>query len=140
MVRAPVAAKRGCLLRGTIADVVPLVDSSAKASYRNRLSDLREQLDEAECFNDIGRIAAVREEIGALTSQLASAVGLGGRNRGFSSDAERARVTVTKRIKDVVRKLRTRHPALARHLASEIKTGYFCSYRRNPDHPIEWFF
>jgi hypothetical protein len=41
---------------------------------------------------------------------------------------ERARLMVTKRIKDVVARIRMTHPELARHLATSIHTGYTCSY------------
>jgi hypothetical protein len=128
----------GSAVKGRWSDAAPLLDSEARASYSDRLADLREQLAEAERFNDMGRASAAREEIEALAAQLAAAVGIGGRSRRFPSDAERARVTVTKRIKDVIRRLRVAHPALARHLALAIKTGYVCRYRRDPDDPVSW--
>lgn len=127
-----------CIGRPT--DAGPILDFKAKATYRNRLQDLREELAEAERFNDIGRASAAREEIDSLTRELSAAGGFGVRNRKFVSDAERARVTVTKRIKDVLQRLRVSHPSLARHLALEIKTGYFCRYRRDPGHPVTWSF
>ena len=42
--------------------------------------------------------------------------------------AERARSTVTWRIRNAIKKLEPAHPALARHLGHSIKTGVFCSY------------
>ncbi len=51
---------------------------------------------------------------------------------------ERSRVTVTKRIKDVIGKIRASHPALARHLATSIRTGYTCTYVVDPDQPQRW--
>ena len=41
----------------------------------------------------------------AIAQQLAAAVGLGGRDRQASSDAERARSAVTKRIKEAVSRI-----------------------------------
>src|SRR5262249_52651140 len=41
--------------------------------------------------------------------------------------AERARVTVTRQILAVLKRLGAHHPALARHLATTIRTGAFCS-------------
>ena len=42
---------------------------------------------------------------------------------------------VTKRIKDVIAKIRLTHPELARHLATCIRTGYTCTYVADDDHP-----
>jgi tetratricopeptide (TPR) repeat protein len=43
---------------------------------------------------------------------------------------ERARLMVTKRIKDVIARIRQSHPDLARHLATHIRTGYTCRYEK----------
>jgi DNA-binding NtrC family response regulator len=115
-----------------------MLDGQAKVAYRQRLAELREELAEAEQFNDTGRVAAAREEIEAITDQLAAAVGLGGRNRHAASATERARSTVTQRIKTAIKKISERHPSLADHLARVVKTGTFCAYQPDPAHPIRW--
>jgi tetratricopeptide (TPR) repeat protein len=51
---------------------------------------------------------------------------------------ERARLMVTKRIKDVIARIRHNHPELARHLATRIRTGYACRYNPGDDHPDAW--
>jgi non-specific serine/threonine protein kinase len=76
----------------------------------------------------------------AIAEQLAAAVGLGGRDRRAWSDAERARSTVTKRIKQAIQKIGDAIPALGHHLTARIKTGYFCSYNPHPDRPVSWKF
>lgn len=45
-----------------------------------------------------------------------------------SSDAERARLMVTQRIKAALRKIDKVSPALGRHLGNAIRTGLFCRY------------
>src|SRR5204862_6810629 len=45
------------------ADAGPLLDAAAKEMYRGRLEDLREDVEEAESFNDPERAARAREEI-----------------------------------------------------------------------------
>jgi hypothetical protein len=45
---------------------------------------------------------------------------------------------VTKRIKDVIAKIRLTHPELARHFASSIRTGYTCAYLADEDQPTTW--
>jgi tetratricopeptide (TPR) repeat protein len=47
---------------------------------------------------------------------------------------ERARQMVTKRIKDVIAKIRVTHPELARHFATHIRTGYTCAYIGDDGH------
>jgi hypothetical protein len=76
----------------------------------------------------------------AIAQQLAAAVGFGGRDRRASSNAERARSAVTKRIKRAIDKIAEVIPPLGRHLATRIKTGYFCSYNPDPAHVPVWKF
>jgi non-specific serine/threonine protein kinase len=121
-------------------DAGPILDSQAKAEYKQRIDELRNDLDEAERFNDSYRAARARSEIGAVAGQLAAAVGLGGRNRRASSGAERARSTVTKRIKKAVNRIARVVPSLGCHLAARIKTGYFCSYNPHPERSVVWKF
>ncbi len=119
---------------------VPVLDGQAKAEYKCRVNDLRQDLNQAERFNDPERKTAVQNELEAIADHLASAVGLGGRDRKTSSDAERARSAVTKCIKKAVRKIDEAIPSLGYHLAARIKTGYFCSYNPHPDRPVAWKF
>jgi non-specific serine/threonine protein kinase len=118
----------------------PILDSQAKAEYKRRINELRNDLEEAERFNDSYRATKVRSDMDAIAEQLAAAVGLGGRNRRSSSDAERARSAVTKRIKEAINRIGKVMPAFGRHLAARIKTGYFCSYNPHPDRPVTWKF
>jgi hypothetical protein len=118
----------------------PLLDGQAKVECKRRLDDLRQELADAEQCNDSERAAKAHDEINAIARHLASAVGLGGRDRKTSSEAERARCAVTKRIKQAIQKINDAIPALGHHLTARIKTGYFCSYNPHPDHPVAWKF
>ena len=122
----------------SLGDAGPLLDAKAKAHYRSRLSELRAELDDAERCNDVERAARARAELEFITHELAAAVGLGGRDRRASAAAERARVTVTKRIKDALARVRASHPSLARHLAQTIRTGQLCAYGTDPDRRVPW--
>jgi class 3 adenylate cyclase len=115
-----------------------MLDATAKAAYKRRLAELRDELEEAEQFNDSGRGERAREEIEAITEQLAAAVGLGGRNRVAGGAAERARSTVTKRLKDAIDKIAVTTPDLADHLSGRVRTGTFCLYVPDAARPIEW--
>jgi hypothetical protein len=131
----PLPSGRGQLGLG---DAGELLDAQARATYKQRLSDLREELAEAEGFNDTGRRERLREEIEFLTAELSRAVGLGGRERRAGSHAERARVNVTRAISLALAKITESHPTLGEHFARTMKTGTFCSYAPDPRAPIEW--
>ncbi len=109
-------------------DAGSVLDPTAIASYRRRLLDLREQLEEAEGFGDSGRAERARDEIEVLTAELARAVGLGGRERRAGGAAERARTTIQKRVRSAIRKIEEDLPELGRHLDQTIRTGMFCGY------------
>jgi hypothetical protein len=126
------------LVMARLNDASPILDAQTKAESKRRLHDLRQELAESEQCNDPSRAAKAQEEMNAIAQLLASAVGLGGRDRKTSCEAERARCAVTKRIKQAIQKIGDAMPALAHHLTARIKTGYFCSYNPHPDHPMEW--
>lgn len=119
-------------------DAGAVLDPQAKAAYRSRLEDLREELGEAETFNDPERAARAREEIEFLGRELAGALGLGGRDRRAASDAERARVNVTRAVRGVIRRVEEEDPALGRELETTVRTGIFCCYRPDPRRPVAW--
>lgn len=119
-------------------DIGAALDPKAKAAYKQRIGELRADIEEAESMNDLVRTADRREELAFLTEQLASAVGLGGRDRKTGSNAERARVNVTKRIKTTINKLASGAPKLGRHLEATVKTGVFLSYSDRIEPTLEW--
>lgn len=111
-----------------------VLDEQARVTYRRRLEELAEELEEAESFNDHERASRARAESDALIDQLASAIGLGGRGRVAGSEGERARVAVTKAIRSAVVRVAEVEPALGRHLKATVRTGAFCSYC--PEAPV----
>jgi len=119
-------------------DAGEILDPQARAAYKQRLAELREELTEAQNFHDLGRSEQLGAEIDFLTYELASAVGLGGRARRVGSPAERARVNITRAIKIALRKITEHHPALGQHFATTIKTGAYCSYMPDTRLPITW--
>jgi non-specific serine/threonine protein kinase len=125
---------------GKLDDGVPVSDAQAKAECKCRLNELWQDLNEAERFNDPQRKTEAQNEVQAIADYLASAIGLGGRNRKTSSDAERARSAVTKSIKKAIQKVGDAIPSLGYHLAARIRTGYFCSYVPHPERPVNWKF
>lgn len=107
----------------------PVLDERAKAEYRQRLDQLDQEIDRAGERGDDARAAAYDRERQALLDELRTAAGLGGRTRRLGDEAERARKTVTARIRDTLRKLDALHPELAAHLRKSVTTGATCAYR-----------
>jgi hypothetical protein len=119
-------------------DAGEMLDRQARAAYRTRLAELREELQEAQAFDDLGRAAQAQREIDILTQELAAAVGIGGRSRHAASSTERARVNVTRAISTALRRIAANHEALGRYLAATIKRGTFCSYTPDARTPVSW--
>jgi TolB-like protein len=115
-----------------------ILDTTARRSVQSRIRDLQEALAEAEDMNDLGRSEVLRNELDDLVETLARALGLGQRTRRLGSLSERARSTVTWRIRHALRKLHEVHEPLGRHLENSLRTGTFCSYR--PEQPVRWRF
>ena len=112
------------------------IDAQARATYKQRILELQEELEEAEELNDIGRAELLREELDQLIDHLAQATGLGGKSRKLSAPSDKARAAVTWRIRHAILKMESAHPELGRHLQNSIKTGIYCSY--SPETTIRW--
>src|SRR5262245_40627256 len=125
---------------GNLGDAGEWLDKQAKASYRRRLAELREELQAAKTLGRIAQAEAAEQEIDALVAELTHASGLGGRDRRAASAAERARQSVTRAIKLAVDKITEHLPELGRHLARAIKTGTYCCYTPEPHMVITWDF
>ena len=85
------------------SDPEPVLDARAKADYGRRLEELEQEHEEARDWGDPERAARLQVELDLLTQEVARAVGLRGRDRTFSSPAERARISVTKAIRTAIR-------------------------------------
>jgi len=126
------AAQPGHEVVSRLGDAGKILDAQAKAEYRRRLDELREQLEEANRFNDHARSDALQSEIDFVTHELAAAFGRSGRDPKSASAAERARVNVTRTIADALRRIAEHNGSLSRHLENTVKTGTFCSYTPDP--------
>jgi Sodium/calcium exchanger protein len=125
---------------GSLGDAGEMLDEQAKTAYRRRLSQLREELEEAKEQGNVERAEHAEQEIDALTGELSRAVGLGGRNRRAISASERARQSIAKTIKAVLERIAQSDAQLGDIFARCIKTGNFCSYQPDPKFSIAWEF
>ena len=118
------------------ADLGEVIDDSAKAAYRTRLAALEEELAVAESTGDADGSERAAKEKEFLLAELGAAYGLGGRARRAGDPAERARTTVTSRVRDAIARIDAVLPELGRHLRSSVRTGTYCSY--SPETPTTW--
>src|SRR6185312_2917124 len=129
-----VAAAGGPPADAAGADLGPILDDTARRSYRRRLAELDRELAEAD--TDLARVERLRAERSMLLDQLAGAFGLGGRPRIAGDPAERARKAVTMRIRAAIATIGRQDEALGRHLSITVRTGRLCSYQ--PDGAVNW--
>lgn len=116
----------------------PMLDERAKRAYRQRLEELEDEIGEAEAFNDLERISKAKEEREQIGRALSAAIGLGGQDRKMASDAERARLNVTRCIQRTVEQISSRDAELGEHLRESVTTGAFCVYAPPPGESLAW--
>jgi hypothetical protein len=105
------------------------IDETARKAYRARLSELEDEVASAERRGDKARASKLERERESLASELARAVGLGGRARQAGSATERARVNVQRRLKDAIGKVAEVDAELGRFFERGVRTGTFCCFR-----------
>ncbi len=113
-----------------------VLDERARSEYRARLQAIEEDLEEAQSFNDLGRIQRLEQEHDAIVTELRAATGLGGRSRKLKDSGERARKAVTARIREAIERIAEAHPAAGEHFAKAVHTGSFCCYE--PKAAVDW--
>jgi hypothetical protein len=113
-----------------------MLDDRARREIRTRARELQRDIEEADAANDLARAARARQEMEQILEALSGAIGLGGRSRTLGGAAERARSSVTWRIRSAIKRIGAVHPRLARHLRNAVRTGTFCVYQ--PESPIDW--
>jgi hypothetical protein len=106
----------------------PVLDERAKMAFKSRLARLASEIDDADATGSLQRADRLRSERDALIRELAAAAGLGGRHRRLGDETERARKTVSARVRDALSKIERVHPELATHLRDALRMGTVCSY------------
>ena len=117
-------------------DAGPMLDETARRAYRQRLVEIEQEIEEAQRFHDPERAAAAERERTALVAELRRATGLGGRERRAGSGAERARINVTRTLREAIARITAECPSLGAHLDRSVRTGTSCQY--TPHEPAVW--
>jgi hypothetical protein len=129
-------SRRELELPGTaVGDAGEMLDARAKNAYRRRLAEIEEDIEQARALGDTERAAQADAERDFLVRELSRAVGLGGRDRRAASASERARVAVTRAIRQGIARIGGHHPELGEHLTGAISTGTYCGYFPVPRPP-----
>jgi tetratricopeptide (TPR) repeat protein len=119
-------------------DAGEAIDPAARAAYRGRIEELRAELGDAEDRGDAEAVGRAQDEIDAIARELSTSLGLGGRARKAASEAERARLNVTRAIRTAIASIEGLSPSLGRYLQTTVRTGTFCSYTPDPRFPVVW--
>lgn len=106
-----------------------LLDDHARDEYRQRITALKETIEDADLRGDADGAELARSELDWLLRELAGATGLAGRSRAFPVDAERARSSVQKAIRRALARIHQADPAVGDHFTATVSTGVRCCYR-----------
>jgi tetratricopeptide (TPR) repeat protein len=128
------------LPRSTLGDAGEMLDARAKDAYRRRLAEIEDDIEQARAIGDTERAAQAEAERDFLVRELSRAVGLDGRDRRAASASERARVGVTRAVRQAIARIGEHHPPLDEHLNRTIRTGTYCAYFPDPRAPAGWEF
>lgn len=109
-----------------------LLDDTAVDSYRRRIRDLDNAIEDAEAGSDLAKARRLQTERDAVADELLRATGLGGRVRGFATSSERARIAVRKAIKRALDAISEHDTVLGGELRAAITTGSACRYTPAP--------
>lgn len=112
-----------------------VLDEQSKAEYRRRYHELPEELEKARANNDHSQIERLEEEKELLATELARAIGLGGRSRN-KTDAEKIRNAVSMAVARDIQRIDQLHSELGRHLTISITSGQV--FRYAPEKDIHW--
>ena len=115
-----------------------VLDEQARRELRARITDLQEEMADAEGNFDDERAARARAELDALVDGVNDAIGLGGRSRRFSTSTERARTSVGKALRRAIDRIADADADLGRALGRAVQTGTRCAYRPGTDLPERW--
>ena len=117
---------------------LPVLDEEARAAYRRRLTEVEDDIADAERELDDVRLAHAEQDRAYLLAELRRAVGLGGRARTTHSTSERARTSVTRSLRYALARIGDQDPELGAHLGRTIRTGLYCSYEADPVARLAW--
>src|SRR5690606_35190801 len=109
-------------------DAGELLEAEARASYRARVAELRDEISAAESDADLGRLQTLRSELESIANELSRGSSLGQKARRAPAAEERARQAIRKQIRTSLDHLGELYPELARYLERAVQTGRTCQF------------
>jgi hypothetical protein len=129
--QVPIAALTLAAAAGDPAAEAGFASARDSPAVRARIGELREELAEARAFNDPERLARAGAQLEALAGRLVA-------SDDEAAQAERARVNVTRALRNALGRIAAHEPELGYLLARTIRTGTTCAYQPEPDSPLRW--
>jgi hypothetical protein len=124
--------------RHRLGDAGEVLDATARRAYRQRVEQVRYEIEDALAARDDDRAAVLQKECDELVTQLAAAFGLSGRSRPASSTTERARLNVTRSLRTAISRIRSDLPEGGEVLDRRVRTGLYCVFEPGCDDPVTW--
>lgn len=113
-----------------------LADDQAKKDYWNKLTDIRNELEQSELALDAHKTIELQSQYDELVEFLSKTYDKKGRARKQNDVVDKIRSAVTWRIRNAISKIEKANPPLGKHFNNTIKTGTYCEY--HPEHKVEW--
>jgi len=120
----------------TYSQPIEILDQQTLSSYRKRLTEITEEKAVAAQSSDESLYCKLELEEEYILTELNKVTGISGNTRNFNSDDEKARKSVTARIRNSIKRIHSLHPELAEHLTCRVRTGMYCSYEG--DQAVHW--
>lgn len=119
------------------SDAGPQLDAQAIQSYRLRIQEIDEDLDQSRKNNDLGKIEELEKEKDWITTELTNAHGLGGRVRKLDDERNKVRNRVCNAIQRAIKKIKQYDKPLSEHLQRPIlNLGHSIIYAPRSD--LSW--
>jgi hypothetical protein len=110
----------------------PVLDHTATLTYRRRLVQLHEQIDELTADGKHEAAVVMHTEREWILRELRAGTTSSGRPRAFSDNRERARIAVGRAIRRAIAHIEDANPLVGAHLRDSVHTGVHCWYRPAP--------
>jgi hypothetical protein len=130
--------KDGLFIELRQGDADQLLDDTAIQNYKNRLREIRDELEEADRHKSLmspERKEQLLEEQELIGHQLAGSMWKGDARKVGN---DKIRVAVTKAILLALEKIEKQCPEAGEYLRTHITTGFRCTY--HPDSGVNWSF
>lgn len=116
---------------------IDIADKKALREYNNRSVYLHQELQEAEEYNDIGKVEKIQLHIQSLQDHMQDIARLGKLSKTFADDRRRARQAIMKALNRALDYLEEAHPDLHKHMKCYLRTRKYLVY--DPPFPVSWY-